>query len=126
MKLVRSIDFHSDDVGCFCHEAVARALAREFDEVQFGDRDLSHEKYRRAADFDESLAQSAWREFLRNGPTYEFSLPSGVSGRFARYRVEFDVPDSTPSEHVDQVRSFLTSLNLGAVRDDDSGEDPLR
>lgn len=116
MKISCTISFWSDDVGCFCHEAITRALHRTFGDCKINENDLAFDKFAAAANASELLASSAWLEFLRNGPSRAFTLPSGISGRFSRYRIEFNVPPQTPDIEIRALRSFLNSLKLGETQ----------
>ena len=121
MILRRRIDFWSDDVGCFCHEAMARALAQHFGDCEFGSIDLAHEKFKSASDANRSLAESAWAEYLRNGPSRAFALSTGVTGVFSRYVIEFQIPADCAPETVASIHEFLQSLRLGEIQSDDAG-----
>ena len=114
MKLSAEIRFWGDGVGCFCHEALVRALREAFGDVLVAETDLAREKYERVAD-QPALERSAWSEYLRNGPAFAFTLPIGITGRMSRYRIVFDLPEETPADDVDAVRAFLGRLCLGEV-----------
>lgn len=115
MKLQATIGFWSAGVGCFCHEAVSRALCAEFGDVTFGETDLAYEKYERVAD-NPSLQKSAWFEYLRSGPRFDFVLPSGTTGRLSRYSVEFTIHDDAGDDEIATIESFLSRLALGRIR----------
>ncbi len=121
MKLTCSVDFWSDNVGCFCHEAITRALNREFGQCKLGENDRAYAKFKSATDSSNELKQSAWFEFLRNGPSRTFVLPSGTTGKFSRYRIEFDISNETRDDEVKQIRSFLNGLKLGPTQFENAG-----
>ncbi len=114
MELAARVPFRGEGVGCFCHEAVGRALEEAFGGVVLGETDLARDKYERVAGQPELERAARW-ESLRNGPVFDFELPNGVTGRMSRYRVAFDVPDATPHAEAERVRAFLERLTLGSV-----------
>lgn len=115
MKLSAHIEFWDEGITCFCHEAIGRALQKQFTEIQIDDLDLAHQKYLSVVNSNENLASSAWTEFLRNGPRFRFALPSGVFGYFCRYSVEFEIPATTGSEEFSAIKSFLKSLTVRGI-----------
>jgi hypothetical protein len=115
MTISGRLGFWSDDVGCFCHEAVGRALLRAFDGVTFEQTDLAYAKYDKVSQVP-SLNESAWQEYLRNGPRYSFFLKSGVTGVFSRYEITFHLPSSIDTDQETEVRKFFEGLILGSVK----------
>lgn len=113
MRISARLDFWGDGVGCFCHEAVVRALHAKFDGIAIDEVDVAHQKYTRAAASSQMLERSAWFEYLRNGPAQHFRLPSGVTGLYSRYKIEFEIPEGTSESEVSRVRSFLAGLAMG-------------
>jgi hypothetical protein len=109
MRMSATIDFWGDGVDCFCHEAVVRALQDAFDDILIDTLDRAHQKYRNVAD-QSGLEESAWFEFLRNGPRFEFQLLNGVTGVFSRYEVTFQLPETIADIDFAKIRSFLNGL----------------
>jgi hypothetical protein len=114
MRVSATIDFWATGVGCFCHEAVARALHAAFDDVSIDPLDLAHQKYLRVAG-EPTLERSAWSEFLRNGPRYAFRLRNGVTGVFSRYEVAFEMPATITEGDAARIRTFLHDLRLREI-----------
>ena len=124
MKLYSEIEFWGNGVGCFCHEAMTRALHSTFEDVEIDPRDHYLEKLNKFVEhinLNESeecighVKNSTWVEFLRNGPLYRFTLPSGTFGYFKRYRIEFNLGKSASSEEKEKIEIFLKNLNLGVI-----------
>jgi hypothetical protein len=114
MRISATIDFWSNGVGCFCHEAVARALHDAFDDVSIDTLDFAHQKYRHVAG-EPLLERSAWFEFLRNGPRFTFKLSNGVTGAYSRYEIAFEIAHTVAEGDVARVRSFLSGLRLREI-----------
>ncbi|MEM7624377.1 MAG: hypothetical protein AAF333_01980 [Planctomycetota bacterium] len=112
MQITAKIRFWDKGVGCFCHEAVGRALDEAFEGVRMDATDLAHGKYMSAAE-QPKTERSAWLEFLRSGPRYAFSLPSGTRGWLSRYEIGFDIADASDRSEVQRVRRFLEGMTLG-------------
>lgn len=120
MRISAKINFWGEGVNCFCHEAVARALHQAFDDVSIDTLDKAHQKYRNVAG-QPRLENSAWFEFLRNGPRFAFTLSNGVTGVYSRYEIAFQMPETIAEGDAAKVRSFLHGLRLRSnVVDEDA------
>lgn len=109
------MEFWADGVCCFSHEAVIRSMCLAFPDVTFAEIDLSLRKYEAIAE-NLQLETSAWREYLRNGPRYAFTLPSGTTGTLSRYEVEFQLYDASNAAELARIKDFLQSLCAGHIK----------
>ena len=111
MAIRGRIAFWGDGVTCFCHEALGRLLHDHFAGVVVHAADLALEKFESVDRLE--LKESAWHEYLRNGPRHRFVTSGGITGILSRYEIALDEP--IDSDGLKRVEAFLADLRPAKI-----------
>lgn len=125
-----TLPFGGEDIGCFNPQHFVALVTREFPETELDRTDWSADEVERidaisltscASNETRSVIRRQIRgKSLRNGPTYRFTvtLPSGarLEGCVSRFRAFMTTNERPSREECDRVRSFFSSVTLGALK----------